>query len=349
MAKFDLNQLMNDKSKSVSGKDAIAFKIDFIPIDKIEPSAMNKYSVADVAELKASIEYSGLQQNLLVRQRDGADTYEIISGHRRFKALQELNAAGNEEFTRIPCKIIKSIGDLEAEIQLILANSTSRRLTDYEVTYQAARLKQLLTELKDGGYKVTGRKREIIAGLLGVSAAQVGRMESINNNLSPELKEEFKQENIGITTAYELSRLDGDQQDRALEEHKSGGTLTPERVKQRKEKPPAISAPQADKKTEAAAQAENEPEAGTAEPPTVHELKIYPKEFNAIRRGLKTFEYRFNDRGYKTGDILRLCEYLPDTEQFTGRHIDAEVIYLLVGGQFGVPAGYVIMSVVKMG
>ncbi len=239
-SKFNLSQLMNDKSKSESGKETIAFKIDFIPIDKIQPSEKNKYSVNDVQELKLSIELTGLQQNLLIRQHEGADTYELISGHRRLKALQELHVAGNESFSLVPCKIIKSVDDIQAELQLIFANSTSRRLTDYEITYQAARLKELLAELKKGGFKFTGRKREVVAELLHVSPSQIGRMESINNNLLPELKEEFKHENISITTAYELSRLEGKQQEQALNEHRSGVTLTPEKVKQQKGKLPKL-------------------------------------------------------------------------------------------------------------
>ncbi len=298
MAKFDLKQLMNDTSKGESGKDTIAFKIDFIPINKIQPSEMNKYSVDDVQELKLSIELTGLQQNLLVRQRDGADKYEIISGHRRFKALQELNAAGNENFSLVPCKIIKSLDDIQAELQLIFANSTSRRLTDYEITYQAGRLKDLLTELKNGGFKFTGRTREVVAELLHVSPSQIGRMESINNNLLPELKDEFKQENINITTAYELSKLEGEQQEQALNEHKNGVTLTPDKVKQRKEKPNVtkplktkheLSEP---RKSEQIAKTliEAKPDGVDSEFDILLTHGIYPDELETVIKGLKILQ-----------------------------------------------------------
>ena len=78
--------------------------------------------------------------------------------------------------------------------------------------------------------------------------------------------------------------------------------------------------------------------------PTVHFLKTHPHPFNAIWTGLKLFEWRKNDRGYKVGDHLVLQEYNPDTQAYTGYEIECEVIYLLEWG-FGIPEGYCIMSI----
>lgn len=230
--KFSMSQLMNDQSKEAGSKERMAFKVEFISIERLHPSKMNKYSVQDVAELKSSIELMGLQQNLLVRAKDG--NYEVISGHRRLKAMEELYADGNEQFKRIPCKIMRTTDDVQAELQLLLANSTTRELSDYEKTYQAERLQELLQELKDSGHKFTGRRREIVADLMGVSSSQVARMDSINKNLSPELKEEFSEGGINITTAYELSRLPEEVQKEVLEEQPEGQPLTPGIAKEKR-------------------------------------------------------------------------------------------------------------------
>lgn len=231
--KFNMSQLMNDQSKEVGDKERMVFKIEYIPIEKLNPSKMNKYTVQDVVELKASIELMGLQQNLLVRAKGGE--YEVISGHRRLKAMGELYSEGNEQFSKVPCKIMRTTDDIQAELQLLLANSTTRELTDYEKTYQAERLQELLQDLKSSGYKFTGRTREIVAQLMGVSSAQVGRMDSINKKLSPELKEEFSDGNINITTAYELSRLPEEQQQEVLDEQPVGQPLTPTIAKEKRE------------------------------------------------------------------------------------------------------------------
>lgn len=175
----------------------------------------------------------GLQQNLLVRSAGSG--YEVISGHRRLKAMQGLHAEGNEQFNKIPCKIIRTTDDIQAELQLLLANSTTRELTGYERTYQAERLQVLLKDLKSSGYKFTGRTRQIVADMMGVSSSQVARMDSINKKLTPELKEEFKEGNINITTAYDLSRLPEEKQHEVLQEKEEGQPLSTAIAKEKRE------------------------------------------------------------------------------------------------------------------
>lgn len=40
-----------------------------------------------------------------------------------------------------------------------------------------------------------------------------------------------------------------------------------------------------------------------------HELKIAPDYFTEVATGDKTFEIRYNDRGYQKGDIVHLKPY----------------------------------------
>lgn len=312
---------MNTESK----KQSVAFKIDHILIEKLFPSDMNKYVVKDVTELKASIELTGLQQNLVVREIE--DGYEIISGHRRFKAMQELYEEGNEQFKRIPCKIQKSVDDLQAELQLIMANSTARELTDYEKTYQAARLKELLTELKKSGVQFSGRKRDIIAQLMNVSPTQIARMDSINNKLIPELKEEFSNEKINFTTAYETSRLPEEQQQEAVKEFKEGKPLTPAIAKEMQQE--VVESEQKEK-------------------PMTHELDSYSQQFEAIKAGLKTFMYGFNNQSFRVGDKLKINEFDYDKQVYTGSFVEVRVIYLQEGGEDDIPEDYIIMSIKKI-
>ena len=74
-----------------------------------------------------------------------------------------------------------------------------------------------------------------------------------------------------------------------------------------------------------------------------HSLKTWPKPFAALKRGTKRFEFRKNDRGFRVGDVLCLCEYLPRARRFTGRDLAFRVTYILRSG-FGLPKGYVVMS-----
>jgi hypothetical protein len=80
---------------------------------------------------------------------------------------------------------------------------------------------------------------------------------------------------------------------------------------------------------------------------TIHELKILPEYYNAVRFGDKRFEIRKNDRDYHTGDILRLKEW--DGKQYTGEELDAVVRYIYHGtDEYGLAEGYCIMSIDTM-
>lgn len=51
------------------------------------------------------------------------------------------------------------------------------------------------------------------------------------------------------------------------------------------------------------------------------EKKVWPKEFEAIASGEKTFELRLADFELNEGDELVLKEFDPNTGEYTGRNI----------------------------
>lgn len=77
---------------------------------------------------------------------------------------------------------------------------------------------------------------------------------------------------------------------------------------------------------------------------TLHELKTWPLYFKAVRDGRKTFEVRKEDRGFRPGDYLRLREWSPDTETYTGETVYARVPYVTSWMQ---REDYVVMSIVR--
>jgi hypothetical protein len=66
-----------------------------------------------------------------------------------------------------------------------------------------------------------------------------------------------------------------------------------------------------------------------------HELKCWPSFFDAIQRGDKTFEVRYDDRGFQAGDTVTLKEWDPQQREligygaFTGRALTARIGYVL--------------------
>ncbi len=58
----------------------------------------------------------------------------------------------------------------------------------------------------------------------------------------------------------------------------------------------------------------------------IHELKIMPEFFEAVRSGNKNFEIRKNDRAYMVGDEVHLYEF--ENGQRTGRVIAKYINYI---------------------
>jgi hypothetical protein len=78
-----------------------------------------------------------------------------------------------------------------------------------------------------------------------------------------------------------------------------------------------------------------------------HELKCWPEPFEAIAARLKRVEIRLHDRDYRAGDRLLLCEWDPQTREYTGRSLTVLVLQVLESRHVpaGLLLGYVAMSI----
>jgi ParB family chromosome partitioning protein len=238
MAKFNLNSLLSGTSLNGAAeeekgeKKPKALKVVSISVHDLKPSKENFYSVEDIEELKDSIEMFGVKQNLTVKQLDNGK-YEVIAGHRRRLASLALVEEGKKEFEFIPCAIETELDEIKEQLLLITTNATARQLTDWEKTQQAEKMKELLERYKKKE-KLPGRVRELVAKTLKTSAAQVGRMDSISKKLSEDFKEEFKEQKINISTAYEISTLPDEAQQEVFQEYMEKGNISINDVKEKK-------------------------------------------------------------------------------------------------------------------
>ena len=79
--------------------------------------------------------------------------------------------------------------------------------------------------------------------------------------------------------------------------------------------------------------------------PSTHDLKCWPQPFDAIWDGRKRFEIRKNDRNFGVNDKLVLWEWDPIAEKYSGRKIEAQVTYIVRGGEWGLPADICVMGI----
>lgn len=60
-----------------------------------------------------------------------------------------------------------------------------------------------------------------------------------------------------------------------------------------------------------------------------HVVKCWPRFFEAVQSGVKTFEIRSAlDRDFSVGDTLVQQEWNPDTKQYTGRECRHRITYI---------------------
>ena len=78
---------------------------------------------------------------------------------------------------------------------------------------------------------------------------------------------------------------------------------------------------------------------------TVHKIKLYEAFCNPVLHGDKTFEVRFNDRNYQTGDYVKFIPIDDDGIEFEHavEHKTYEITYVL--GGWGLKDGYVVFGI----
>ncbi len=254
-----LSRLIKEKGGQFEGVKTEQVRVQQIHYTKLKESRMNFYTrnEEEVEELADTMIIArGILQPLIVRKTDLSE-YEILAGHKRRRASMYNVERGYKEYEFLPCIVMDMSGlmakkvaekvlaehdsinddellDMIAEYIVICTNSTASERSDYEKMMQAVRLSEILPVMLDNE-NLKGRVlRAEIAKEMKCSDGQVGRYQSIYNNLVPEAMERFKTGEMVISTAAEMSGLDRDRQREALK--KSRVTLEDIRLLKQQEK-----------------------------------------------------------------------------------------------------------------
>jgi|SRR5438552_18954335 len=71
------------------------------------------------------------------------------------------------------------------------------------------------------------------------------------------------------------------------------------------------------------------PRGESARPRMEHRVKSWPSFFEATLAGVKTHDVRrISDRDYQVGDTLRLLEFDPERQHYTGRELCVRITYI---------------------
>ena len=176
-----------------------------MPVDNIVPFEGHPYKVLDddsMNELIESVQENGILEPLTVRPIENTDNYEIISGHRRYRAAQK---AG---LTEVPA-FIRAVSRDEAAIMLVDSNLHRERILPSEKAF-AYKLKLEALEHQGKACGQVGHKsRDDVSDT--DSGRQVQRYIRLTN-LIPELLEMMDEGKIAFSVGVELSYLDDQHQ-----------------------------------------------------------------------------------------------------------------------------------------
>lgn len=218
MAKFDVSNIFSDiKAVSESDTERALIAID---IDDIVENDANFYVVRNLDDLKSSIELSGILDPPTVVST-GEGKYRLISGHRRTAAVRELVLEGRTDLRKISCFVRSPRSAAMEELELIMANATTRVLTSPELAKQAERVTALLYDLKNQGVEFPGRMRDHVAEACNVSKTKLANLNSIKNNLIPDYLRMWENGSINDAQALSLAKFDAGWQNRLLEATKN--------------------------------------------------------------------------------------------------------------------------------
>lgn len=225
--------LLNEQSKKQNRYE----KSFFVKFEDLVPSSMNKFSKnpAKIAELSESIGYVGLLDPLIVTQLED-EKWMILSGETRYWAINDLREKGrwNEEDV-VECKR-KDIEDIDLPLEkddkqmlVLLSGNINRNKTDADKMFEIRNWKMLIAKLrkqgveilmvpaadgtdqeesKNEGIRISGEKtRDIISKQMGMSPAQVGIFESVDNNGTDALKEALLGNRVPVNVAANIAKL----------------------------------------------------------------------------------------------------------------------------------------------
>ena len=185
-----------------------------ISINKLHEFKDHPYKVLDNDEMNnliESVQEHGIMSPLIVRPLEGTtDQYEIISGHRRFRAAQK---AG---LTEVPA-FIRPVSRDEAAIMLVDSNLhrehilPSEKAFAYKMRLEAMKRQGQRTDLTSVPVAQKSTSRAELGKAVGESQDQVRRYIRLTN-LIPPLLDMVDEGRIAMRPAVELSYLPENEQ-----------------------------------------------------------------------------------------------------------------------------------------
>lgn len=236
-----------NKIAEINNPTSDPFGYKLVPFHKIMRNEKNDYKMVNLTSLKESILKGELLHNFDVKYDIEKDFYILISGERRYTAIemlreefQNVNPEADPErlelyrknvepfFTMgLPCKILNRNKNLDEIDELILLNEANLEVRDLSPAEKAAKIAEL-QELYRRRNERDGKNESVqdqVADTLQISRRQVQQYTAINDKLIPELKKQFDNGQLTVKEGSAFAQLDDEGQKSILEIIKRQGNV----------------------------------------------------------------------------------------------------------------------------
>lgn len=238
MGSFSIADMLNAQTKAEATKIPSAhFRTEDISIKRMYRNKENRYNLYNIEELASNIQAVGLRQNLeVIYDPCEEGDYRILSGERRWLALNMLVDEGCKEYEIVTCKV-SCPQDEDMERLELMATNSYREKNNEDLLMEVKEATATFRNLKERGQNVpgydlqSGRIRDIVASFLGLSKTKVAQIECINNNLFERLKSLLKQDKIPFSVAYEAAGLNSKLQVKVVRKYYENGKVTLKDIK----------------------------------------------------------------------------------------------------------------------
>lgn len=308
MGSFSIADMLNAQTKAEATKIPSAhFRTEDISIKRMYRNKENRYNLENIESLKSNIKTVGLRQNLEViyapcEQGD----YRILSGERRWLALNMLVDEGCKEYEIVTCKV-SCPQDEDMERLELMATNSYREKNNEDLLMEVKEATATFRNLKERGQNVpgydlqSGRIRDIVASFLGLSKTKVAQIECINNNLFERLKSLLKQDKIPFSVAYEAAGLNSKLQVKVVRKYYENGKVTLKDIKEIKQEYEEKNIPG---QIEMAIPAPDQEEKAAVQTPTFTMIQPEDKQVSAIKEPVDDVKTKIDNTKEKVDAAL---------------------------------------------
>ncbi len=242
MGSFSIADMLNAKTKAEAMQIPSAhFRTEDISIKRMYRNKNNRYNLKKIEELSSNIRAIGLRQNLeVIYEPCDEGEYKILSGERRWLALNMLVEQGYKEYEIVTCRVSYP-KDPDMEKLELMATNSYRDKENEDILMEVKDATDSFRNLREKGIEVpgynlkSGKIRDVVASFLGLSRTKVAQIECINNNLLERLKSLLKQDKIPFSVAYEAAGLKPELQVKVVRTYYENGKVSLKDIKEIKQ------------------------------------------------------------------------------------------------------------------